>query len=409
MHRKLFYCFILLLPILLNSVKGQVVNNDSIIENKRIKNLIDFVDLWKLIRNNHQVIKKDTVQKNLLGPFYTLIPYPGYAMVTGYLGGFVSNVSFYTHSGDDAKVSTILMNNDYTQYNQYINSVNSNVWLDHEKINLTGDLRLYKFPTNTYGLGSKSSLNDAVGIDYYRLRIYEVIMYLINKNVFGGLGYNYERYWNITETKNPSIPSPDVEEQYGLSSYSVSSGFTINFQYDDRLNCNNPEKGTYFYIQLRNNLKTLGSLSNWQSLTIDARKYLQLSKETGNVLALWSYDWLTLSGKPPYLDLPSLGEDSYNNTGRGYVEARFRGLNFLYGETEYRFRLLKNGLLGGVIFLNASSFSEWPVNRFEKINPGEGFGLRIKMNKESNTNFCADYGFGTGGSRGFSFNLNEIF
>ena len=61
------------------------------------------------------------------------------------------------------------------------------------------------------------------------------------------------------------------------------------------------------------------------------------------------------------------------------------------------------------MFLNASTFTEYPDNRFERVNPGTGLGLRIKMNKKSNTNLCVDYGIGTGGSRGFAFNLNEVF
>jgi hypothetical protein len=112
---------------------------------------------------------------------------------------------------------------------------------------------------------------------------------------------------------------------------------------------------------------------------------------------------------PPYLDLPATGEDSYNNTARGYVEGRFRGLNLLYLEAEYRFHILNNGLLGGVLFSNATAVSEWPGNKFERINPGNGVGIRIKMNKASSTNLCVDYGIGTGGSKGFIFNLNEVF
>jgi hypothetical protein len=81
----------------------------------------------------------------------------------------------------------------------------------------------------------------------------------------------------------------------------------------------------------------------------------------------------------------------------------------IYVEAEYRFRLTKNGFLGGVVFTNASCLTEYPSNTWEKINPGGGLGLRIKMNKLSNTNFAIDYGFGVNGSRGFSFNLNEVF
>ncbi len=84
-------------------------------------------------------------------------------------------------------------------------------------------------------------------------------------------------------------------------------------------------------------------------------------------------------------------------------------MNMIYAEAEYRFRILRNGLLGGVLFSNASTVSDWPGNNFDRINPGYGFGLRIKMNKSSSTNLCFDYAFGADGSSGFAFNMNEVF
>ena len=38
-----------------------------------------------------------------------------------------------------------------------------------------------------------------------------------------------------------------------------------------------------------------------------------------------------------------------------------------------------------------------------------GFGIRIKVNKVSNTNIAIDYGFGLDGSHGFFVNLGELF
>jgi hypothetical protein len=286
--------------------------------------------------------------------------------------------------------------------------LNSNIWLDDEKINLQGDLRYYKFPTNTFGLGSKTVLKDADAVDYSHLKIYQNIMRKIAGNFSGGVGFNYDYHWNIIEIKKSANNITDLD-RYGFGKTSVSSAITFNLQFDSRLNSNNPSNCAYVNFQIRNNLKVIGSSNNWQSIMIDARYYIQTSKKSGNVLALWGYNWRILSGTPPYFDLPTTGLDTYNNTARGYVEGRFRGLNLIYAEAEYRFRLTKNGLLGGVIFSNASTLTEWPNNKFEKINPGNGIGLRIKMNKLSNSNLCIDYGIGTGGSRGFSFNLNEVF
>jgi hypothetical protein len=81
----------------------------------------------------------------------------------------------------------------------------------------------------------------------------------------------------------------------------------------------------------------------------------------------------------------------------------------LYLESEYRFRITNNGLLGGVVFVNAQSLSEWDTNKFQYVQPAGGFGLRVKLNKQSKTNIDIDYGFGKGNSHGLFINVGEIF
>jgi hypothetical protein len=115
------------------------------------------------------------------------------------------------------------------------------------------------------------------------------------------------------------------------------------------------------------------------------------------------------NGNPPYLLLPSTGWDPYSNTGRGYIQGRFRSKNMLYLESEYRWGLTANGLIGGVVFANAQSFSELTTGRFTYIQPGCGLGFRISLNKFSRTNLCVDYGWGANGSGGFFVNLGEVF
>jgi hypothetical protein len=153
----------------------------------------------------------------------------------------------------------------------------------------------------------------------------------------------------------------------------------------------------------------LWNKSNYRSLIIDTRKYFKLSKKSDNILAFWTYDWFTFNGNAPYLDLPSTGWDPYANMGRGYIQSRLKGKNLVYLEAEYRFRILKNGLLGGVVFTNAQSVTDWPSNKFTMIYPAIGTGIRIKINKHSATNLALDYAWGIGGSNGIFVNLGEVF
>jgi hypothetical protein len=178
---------------------------------------------------------------------------------------------------------------------------------------------------------------------------------------------------------------------------------------DSRDNAINPLKGAYAALQYRDNYEFLGSNTAWRSLIIDVRKYFRFPEGTDNVLALWSYDWLILSGKPGYLDLPSTQWDSNSATGRGYIQGRFRGAQMVYFESEYRFKITRNGILGGVVFLNGESFSAAPGTHLQSIQPGYGPGLRLKLNKTSNTNITIDYGFGRQESNGLFIDVGEAF
>ncbi|MEJ7680809.1 MAG: hypothetical protein WKG06_23745 [Segetibacter sp.] len=81
----------------------------------------------------------------------------------------------------------------------------------------------------------------------------------------------------------------------------------------------------------------------------------------------------------------------------------------VYVETEYRFRITRNGLFGGVLFANAETFSAAPGGHLETVQPGVGGGLRIKLNKLSKTNISIDYGFGSHWSQGLFVNIGELF
>jgi outer membrane protein assembly factor BamA len=252
-------------------------------------------------------------------------------------------------------------------------------------------------------------------MDYNYLRVSEIMLRKITGSFYLGGGYimDYHTDISIQPTENGTvsdylnyIPKKIPYEPYR---HTTSSGFTINGQYDTRDSPINASDGMYASFEFRENLKDLGSTSTWSSLILDVRKYVNFPAGSKNVLAFWSYDWLTLSGKPPYLDLPSTLWDASTNAGRGYIQGRFRGAQMVYAETEYRYRITRNGLIGGVVFLNAETFSAAPGTGLQTIQPALGPGLRIKLNKISKTNIDIDYGFGTQGSRGLFVNVGELF
>ncbi|HEY4155798.1 MAG TPA: hypothetical protein VGM24_10235, partial [Puia sp.] len=339
---------------------------------------------------------------------FSIVPAIGYTLSTGFAGILASNVAFFTSDPGKTNESNIAVQLVYSQYAQLTVPVLVNWWTRDNRYNIKADWRYYKYPQDTYGLGGHSSLDNDDEIDYSQFRIHQTVLKRIMANGYAGLGYFLDYHWNVKETGLPD-GEPSDAFKYGLAAKTVSSGPVLDLLFDTRKNSINPEGGFYLDLLYRNNLKAFGSDINWQSLIVDMRKYFRLFPNSPNILAIWSYDWLTLSGKPPYLDLPATGWDTYNNTGRGYIQGRFRSENMIYLETEYRFIISRNGLFGGVAFANMQSFSDYPETRFSKIWPAAGGGLRIKVNKHSNTNIAIDYGIGIDGSKGFFVNLGEVF
>jgi hypothetical protein len=410
--RPIIIVFLLLIttsvPAQLSIIKQG--KNDSMYVNTSLAtangNYFDCIDLYyRILKKKNSRDSLDKIPKRFRNSF---VPGAGYTLQTKFAVVLAMNTAFYTERYKGENLSVINSMIAYSQNKQLIIPVQSNIWLKKNKYNLLGDWRYYKYPQLTYGLGSGSSLNNPDLLDYSYLEIHQVILRAIFPDFFIGAGYMLDYHWNIIETPPNASVSTDYQ-RYGSSTKTMSSGADLNFLFDNRRNPINPNKGSYCNISYRYNPKWLGSNNDWSSAIIDARKFFNLREKGHHVLAFWSYTWLILSGKAPYLDLPSTAWDTYSNIGRGYIQSRFRGNGLLYLESEYRFNILKSGFLGGVVFLNAQCVQDWPKNTYTKLFPGYGIGVRLKLNKHSNTNVALDYGWGTGSSNGFFVNVGEVF
>lgn len=369
---------------------------------------VDLVDVGRSFLKGQKSTRKDTVQAKAGKLHISALPVAGYTLQTGFAGVLSSNFAFYTSEHSEANLSSVLTSITYSQYQQIIFPVQANIWTRGNKYNIQTDWRYLRYPSLTYGLGGNTAADSGYNIDYGYLRLHQAILRTVARDLYLGIGYDFDYFWNIREI-DPPAGKTDFQ-QYGLTKTATASGVSLHFLYDNRRNPINPANGTYFSVTYRPNFTWLGSDNNWQSLLFDAREYLKFPGSSHNVLSFWSYDWFTVgNGNPPYLLLPSTGWDAYSNTGRGYIQGRYRGKNMLYLESEYRFGITSNGLLGGVVFANAQSFSELSSGQYEYLIPGYGAGIRISLNKFSRTNLCVDYGWGIHGSGGFFVNLGEVF
>ncbi|TGE10577.1 hypothetical protein EU556_00385 [Hymenobacter fodinae] len=374
----------------------------------------DVVDLYRTLFPKTHMAAHDSAALGQGRKFVWVIPAIGYTQQTRLLAQLTGNVAFQRAG---ANMSTLVSALSYTQNKQIILTATSSIWNPGNRFNWVGDWRVMHYPQSTYGLGMHTSLDRAVLMDYNYLRVYQSGLRNISKDLYAGLGYQLDYHWDIVSRSDGQEVDRISYYQDGVRGESVSSGPTMSLLYDSRGNSINPLGGTYVNTVLRFNSQWLGSDNNYQTLLVDARHYIKLAPTSQDVLALWSYNALTLHGNPPFLDLPSTGWDTYSNMGRGFIQGRFRGKNLLYAEAEYRFGITRNRLLGGVVFGNAQTVSENSplasgtllTARFDKVVPAIGAGLRLNLNKVSRTNLSVDYGIGADGSRGLAFNLGEVF
>jgi outer membrane protein assembly factor BamA len=387
-----------LLPLLIALLPLQLAAQDS------LRNQLDMIDVF------HKITKKQLERADTNEVHLSVLPAAGYSTATGFAVLLTAQAVFYNskHHLPDDKLSNILTSLTYSQYNQIIFPIQASIWAKNNKYNIITDWRYLKYPSSTFGLGGHTNINNGYTIDFNYVKIHQAVLRSVFKNLYAGIGYYYDHFWNVRQVNVPPDVITDFQK-YGLTSTVTSSGIALRLLYDSRSNPINPSNGWFGSLVYRPNFTFLGSDSNWQSLLIELRKYVPFPAGSKNVLAFWSYNWLTIAGKPPYLLLPSTGWDDFYNTGRGYVQGRYRGRNMVYLESEYRFGITQNGLIGGVVFVNAESFSKDISQQLDFIAPGYGAGIRIKLNKFSGANLCIDYGFGIQGSHGVSVNLGEVF
>ena len=382
--------------------KVQRRNTDTlVVDSSKQRDLIDIIQ---------KIIDKNTPPEKRAAPGkvnISVIPYAGYSLSTGLIADISSSVSFYTATNHHQNLSVIANDLGYDSKIQKLFRTRSEIWSSANNYKFVTDLRFEIYPTDTYGLGTFSSLATDNDITYNYVRVYETVLKKVTDDYYIGGGYNFDYHYGITAGGDANGSVSDFVK-YGQTRNSTSSGVNITLLYDSRQNPINPLKGTYANLIFRQNLNFLGSNASWEQVAFDFRKYVRLSPQSNNVLAFWAIAAFT-GGDAPYLDLPATGSDMYNNSGRGYAIGRYRGKNELYFETEYRFGLTHNGLLGAVLFANGESFSGLQSGAFEGLAPAAGTGIRIKVNKHSNSNICIDYGVGVGGSHGLFVNLGEVF
>lgn len=387
---------------------GNMLESDSTVRGDTSK-LLDLIDIGKNLLHirvsSSQAVEGKTIYFSAL-PFSTQVPGGGNALVTSTTAGF------YLGSRADTYMSKVTFAPYWNFHQRYGLPIRSYIWLDQNRWIINGDTRLMVYPQYTWGLGRQYGEVDKLLVNYSYLRLYQQALKRFARGIFAGIGYHIDYRINI----HTDYPEASLQEYtryaYGTTQFanSFSSGVSLNMLYDTRTNSLNPLGGYYASLQYRVNPQFLGNDNLWHSMYIDLRRYIQFSHSARkqNMLAVWSYLWKAFGDKVPYLDLPSIGWEDYNRSGRGFDQNRYRGRELMYVEAEYRRDITDDGFFGFVVFANANTVSGPNSTFLLSWNPAIGAGLRIKMNKRSGTNIGLNYGVSKDYS-GLGITLGEVF
>ncbi len=370
-------------------------------------------------------------------PFVLLpavLPAVGYNPAMGVVLGVTGTLAMYLGPPATTTISNLQAVALVSTMSQITLHASSMVFTSGNAWALHGDWRFLVYNQKTYGLGTgPMAFSAPPSRDNFDLvRIHENVLRNVWDRLYLGVGVRFDRYFDVLDRgMNLGGPNPVVGPNYAYSlaygfapqAYTVS-GLSLAALYDTRDSTINPYRGVYAAAAFTANATWLGSSQDSTMVEAQARAYVPMNVDVPrNVLAFWLYYHGVTSGVAPYLTLPATGwEDFRNRTGRGYVQGRWRGTQELYAEAEWRFRILNDGLVGGVLFASAESFSApafqasgpgWTYASphqalLEYVRPAGGFGLRFLMNRDSRANVTLDFAFGEG-SFGVWFNAGEYF
>jgi Omp85 superfamily domain len=338
----------------------------------------------------------------------TILPAISANPTNGLLLGVSGNAVTRFGTDESTNLSTVSASVNYTTKKQFNVLLRSNLYTPGNGWKLEGDWRYLDSNQPTYGLGPALPADLESPMDYNLVRFSETVYRGVSPDLLVGLGYHLNYYFGIVDHKaSEGIVTPYAQYSGGEPSSSISSGLSLNVLSDTRDNPINTLNGLYARGSFRVLPTWLGSDDSWQSLEAELRTYHRVGAAR-NRLAFWGLAWLTM-GQPPYLDLPAIGWDYNNRTGRGYAQGRIRARDLVYGEAEYRVTLSRDGLWGAVAFFSLTSASDGVTGALQTPDPAGGVGLRIKLNKNSNTNIAIDFGVGVEGSHGVFFGTGEAF
>ncbi|MGQ9801039.1 MAG: BamA/TamA family outer membrane protein [Candidatus Saccharicenans sp.] len=333
-----------------------------------------------------QIVVSEESEPDRLG--VTILPVVYYTPETKIAFGLGSLLTYrFGLLFKQARPSTLFIGAIYTQMKQFTLQLKPELYLKKDSFLLTGNFLAERFPTKLWGIGpdTDDALEEVYTPQRFLMEVGVQKKFFRGVPVYLGLKYHLEST-RIVSTEPGKLLDQDLVTG---SDGGLLSGPGMVISLDNRNNIFYPMAGFFLQANILWNDRFFGSDFDFFNIQLDLRHYYQVSDN--QVLAIQALAE-TNSGQVPFYKLARLGGDSLL---RGFYQGRFRDMNLVAFQAEYRFPVWKR--LGAVVFGAIGCLG----NRFRDISwdglkYAAGFGLRFKIIPKENANLRVDFAFGPG-------------
>lgn len=274
----------------------------------------------------------------------------------------------------------------YTLKDQILAGIGANIFLPKEKYIIRFENTYSRFPDKFWGIGNNTPADDEESYTFNQFFINPAISRKVKRNLFAGLGIEYQHVFNIKYDSGGNFEKDKVIGIYNETEYNVF-GLSALITYDSRNHAYTPNRGSLFRVRYSTFNQTRASDYNFQSLDIDFRKFIQLMPR--HILAVQYYGLMTF-GDVPYRNLAQLGGSMMM---RGYYQGRYRDKMIMSAQAEYRFPVVWR--FGAVAFASAGQVADnMSQFNFPRMHYAAGGGVRFSVLPSENFNLRVDAAYG---------------
>lgn len=286
--------------------------------------------------------------------------------------------------GTDTRPSTALATAVYTLKSQYTLSLWLDRWLRDDRWHFTGEVDLFRFPSEFHGIGAASTDSS----ETYTPQTYYLTASAqrrLSRRVYVGAGYGLRHTRMVrTEPDGRLAPGTIVGSRGG-----TEAALTVDGVWDSRDALYMTRRGGYLRLAFGVAGPALGGDRAYRRFGADVRGYRSLGRVVVAAQAVVD----ATDGTVPFELLPRLGGQ---NILRGYTEPRFRDGAMSAAQLELRAPL--RGILYGVLFGGAGavapSFRSIPD---APLRASGGMGLRVVLDRAAGLQLRIDYALAKGG------------